>query len=44
MRGAEKDNKPKLVKLWNMIKESEQNHLKMLREELIQEVSENKFG
>ena len=44
MRGAEKDNKPKLVKLWNTIKENEQNHLKMLREELIQEVSENKFG
>jgi rubrerythrin len=43
-RNAEKDNKPKLVKLWNTIKENEQNHLKMLREELIQEVSENKFG
>jgi hypothetical protein len=32
---AEKDNKPELVKLWNTIKEDEQNHLRMLREELI---------
>jgi hypothetical protein len=43
MRDAEKDNEPELVKLWNTIKEDEQNHLKMLRKELIQEVSENKF-
>ena len=43
IRDAEKDNKPQLVKLWNTIKEDEQNHLKMLRKELIELVSENKF-
>lgn len=43
IRDAEKDNKPELVKLWNTIKEDEQNHLKMLRKELIELVSENKF-
>ncbi len=41
IRDAEKDNKPELLKLWNTIKEDEQNHLKMLRKELIQEISEN---
>ena len=41
IRDAEKDNKPELVKLWNMIKEDEQNHLKMLRTELSERVSEN---
>ena len=44
IRDAEKDNKPQLVKLWNMIKEDEQNHLKMLRNELIKEIKQNKFG
>jgi hypothetical protein len=43
MRDAEKDNKPELIKMWNAIKEDEQNHLKMLREELIREVKENKL-
>ena len=43
MRDAEKDNKPELVKMWNAIKEDEQNHLKMLREELIREAKENKL-
>jgi hypothetical protein len=34
--------RPELVKLWNSIKEDEQNHLKMLRRnELIKEVKEN---
>jgi hypothetical protein len=42
-RDAEKDNKPELLILWNTIKEDEQNHLKMLREELVKEVKENKF-
>ncbi len=41
IRDAEKDNKPELVKLWNMIKEDEQNHLKMLRSELIKEIKQN---
>jgi hypothetical protein len=40
---AEKDDKPELIKLWNTIKEDEQNHLRMTREELIKEVKENKF-
>jgi len=43
MRDAEKDNKPELIKMWNTIKEDEQNHLKMLREELVREVKENKL-
>jgi len=44
IQDAEKDNKPQLVKLWNTIKEDEQNHLKMLRNELIKEIKQNKFG
>ncbi|HJU95676.1 MAG TPA: hypothetical protein VJ643_06555 [Nitrososphaera sp.] len=40
IRDAEKDNKPELVKLWNTIKEDEQNHLKMLRSELIKEIKQ----
>ena len=44
VRDAEKDGKPELIKLWNKIKEDEQNHLKMLREELVKEVKEDKFG
>jgi len=43
VRDAEKDNKPQLAKLWNAIKEDEQNHLKMLREELVREAKENKL-
>jgi rubrerythrin len=43
VRDAEKDNKPELVKLWTTIKEDEQNHLKLLRDELIKQVSENKL-
>jgi hypothetical protein len=43
MRDAEKDNKPKLLKLWSTIKEDEQNHLRMLREELVREAKEDKF-
>jgi hypothetical protein len=43
IRDAEKDGKPELVKLWNSIKEDEQNHLKMLSNELIKEVKENTF-
>ena len=42
IRDAEKGNKPELVKLWNTIKEDEQNHLKMLRKALIDEIKENK--
>jgi hypothetical protein len=44
VRDAEKDGKPELIGLWNKIKEDEQRHLKVLREELIKEVKEAKFG
>jgi rubrerythrin len=44
IRDAEKDNKPELAKLWNMIKADEQTHLKMLRNELVKEIKQNKFG
>jgi len=40
LRDAEKDNKPELVKMCNMIKGDEQNHLKLLREELVREAIE----
>lgn len=43
LRDAEKDNKPELVKMWNSIKEDEQNHLKLLREELVREVKEDRL-
>lgn len=43
LRDAEKDNKPELVKMWNSIKEDEQSHLKMLREELVKEVKEDRL-
>ena len=43
LRDAEKDNRPELIKLWNSIKEDEQNHLKMLREELVREVKEERL-
>jgi hypothetical protein len=43
VQDAEKDNKPELLKLWSTIKEDEQNHLKMLRDELVREAKEDKF-
>jgi hypothetical protein len=43
IRDAEKDKKPELVKLWSTMKEDEQKHLKMLREQLVKEVKENKL-
>ena len=43
VRDAEKDNKPELVKMWNSIKEDEKSHLKMLRDELIKEVKEDRL-
>ena len=43
IRDAEKDNKPELLRLWSTIKSDEQNHLKMLREELVREVRERKL-
>ena len=44
VRDAEKDGKPELIKLWNKIKEDEQGHLRMLREELVKEVKQENFG
>lgn len=41
IRDAEKDNKPELVKLWNTIKEDEQNHLRMVRSVLIKEIKQS---
>jgi hypothetical protein len=43
IRDAEKDNRPELVKLWNKIKDDEQNHLKMLRNVLTEETRDNRF-
>ena len=43
VRDAEKDKKPELVKLWSTIKEDEQKHLQMLRDELVKAVKENKL-
>ncbi len=43
VRDAEKDNRPELTNVWNTIKADEQKHLKLLREELIKEVRENKL-
>jgi hypothetical protein len=44
VRDAEKDGRPELLKLWNTIKADEQNHLRMLREELVKEINEKKFS
>jgi hypothetical protein len=43
IRDAEKDNKQDLIKVWSSIKDDEQNHLKMLREELVREVKGNRL-
>jgi hypothetical protein len=43
IRDAEKDKKPELIKLWSTLKEDEQKHLKMLREELVKAIRENKL-
>ena len=43
IRDAEKDNKPELIRLWTSVKEDEQNHLRMLREELVRAVREKKL-
>ena len=43
MLDAQKDGKPELLKMWSTIKEDEQNHLKMLRDELVREAKEDKF-
>jgi hypothetical protein len=43
IRDAEKDKKPEIVKLWSTMKEDEQEHLKMLREQLVWEVRENRL-
>jgi hypothetical protein len=43
MLDEQKDGKPELLKLWSTIKEDEQNHLEMLRDELVRETKEDKF-
>jgi hypothetical protein len=43
IRDAEKDKKPEIVKLWSTMKEDEQEHLKMLRKQLVWEVRENRL-
>lgn len=42
MRDAEKDNRPELVKIWKAVRDDEQNHLKLLREELVREIQKEK--
>lgn len=44
MRDAERDGKPQVIMLWNKIKGDEQNDLNLLREKLVKEVKEDKFG
>ena len=43
IRDAEKDNKPDLLRVWSSIKQDEQKHLKMLREELVREVKDSRL-
>jgi hypothetical protein len=44
IRDSEKDGKPDLTKLGKTIREDEQNHLKMLRDELANEVRQDRFS
>jgi hypothetical protein len=39
IRDADKENRPELVNLWNTIKEDEQRHMELLKEELAKEIS-----
>lgn len=43
VRDAEKDGRPELAKLWSAVKDDEQKHLKMLKEELMREVRNDKL-
>jgi hypothetical protein len=43
IRDAEEDNKPELIILWKKMKEDEQNHLKMLKEELVGQVRQSRL-
>jgi rubrerythrin len=43
IRDAEKDGKPELAKLWKTIRDDEANHLSMLKEELMQDVKNNRL-
>ena len=43
IRDAEKDSRPELIRLWTSVKEDEQNHLRMLREELVRAVRDKKL-
>ena len=44
VRDAEKDDKPELIKVWNKIKEDENDHLRLLKEHLVKEVKKEKLG
>jgi hypothetical protein len=43
IRDAEEDNKPELIILWKKMKEDEQNHLKMLKKELVGQVRQSRL-
>ena len=43
VRDIEKEKRPKLVNLWNTIREDEQHHLQLLKEELAKEISRDTF-
>jgi hypothetical protein len=43
IRDAEEDNKPELIILWKKMKEDEQNHLKMPKEEHVGEVRQRRL-
>jgi hypothetical protein len=43
IRDAEEDNKPELIILWKKMKEDKQNHLKMLKEELVGQVRQSRL-
>ena len=43
VRDAEKDGRPELAKLWNAMRDDEEKHLKMLKEELARDVRDNRI-
>lgn len=43
VRDAEKDGRKDLVKIWNSMKADEEKHLKLLKEELMREVRDNRL-
>jgi len=43
VRDAEKDGREELVRIWNSMKEDEEKHLTMLKEQLLREVRDNRL-